>query len=460
MAPIRAFYITVFAFFTLACGGGGSSSAGPAANPATGSTAPPAVGGFTLLVGDSPLDGVERVDITIEEIILLGTSGQEVVSSETIGPINLLELRNITELLFEGDVPAGEYTKVRLQLSQILITETDGSTESAQLPGNGKLDLNPQGSFDITSGEDLVVQIDFDLERSIHLKQTGNGKYKLRPVVFIDVIDQAGARRLTRLFGEISADVEGSPTSDFDLCTTTLEGDLECADVDLSSTARVLASDGTSLADTTTLTGETAHIFGHFRVDPEGQRLFTALIVAAGTRDSLHHVQGSVAADAADPAAAFDLRTDEEAAGITTVLTGDALLLDGQGELLESAITEGQRAEAWAQDAVVQTAEAGTFPAFVVQISEADASTSVAGTLFAIEGDQITLLADGEEICVITQSDTEFLLVAEDGEAAESQMLDFGELIDLINTQPPAEAFGTEIDGCLLASTVIIGTAD
>lgn len=190
-------------------GGGGGSSNSP-----SGTTSPPAVttGGLSIVVGDGPLDSVAEVNIDITEVILIGgDDGQVDLAVEDVGIIDLLSLSNLTELLVDDDVPAGTYSKIRLMVDSIEIVEDSGDRELAQLPANGKIDLNPQGEFEIVAGEDLVMQIDFDLDRSISIVQTGNSKYKFRPVVFIDVIDQAEGLRISRFFGTVRIDADGLP---------------------------------------------------------------------------------------------------------------------------------------------------------------------------------------------------------------------------------------------------------
>jgi len=51
-----------------ACGGGSSDSP----DPVTATSPSPAVGSPSVVVGDSPLDGIESVLINISEIILIG----------------------------------------------------------------------------------------------------------------------------------------------------------------------------------------------------------------------------------------------------------------------------------------------------------------------------------------------------------------------------------------------------
>ena len=91
---ITGIFFTACAMFALsACGGGGSSSNNATSPPPAGVSEQ---GSLTLLIGDGPLDAVDEVNITITEIILLGDDGQQTIFDGEVGPINLLELQNVT----------------------------------------------------------------------------------------------------------------------------------------------------------------------------------------------------------------------------------------------------------------------------------------------------------------------------------------------------------------------------
>lgn len=84
-------------------------------------------------------------------------------------------------------MPAGRYEKIRLFVPKI---ESEGGTcdlELIKLP-SGKIDLNPQGSFEVLPGETLAIRLDMDANKSINLHPAGNsGKCIFRPVVFVDI---------------------------------------------------------------------------------------------------------------------------------------------------------------------------------------------------------------------------------------------------------------------------------
>ena len=163
---------------------------------------------------------------------------------------NLLALRDSAELLFDvAEVPAGCYDKIRLVVTGVELvryarnddgtviyvdedgTVVDGPPEGMPAPAKGfpataklasnKIDLNPQGTFCVEPGETLVLQLDMDAEKSIHVvEKRGGTEYNFRPVVFVTVLDGGGdvLGRLVRLSGRVS----GVGTDRFTLCEATV----------------------------------------------------------------------------------------------------------------------------------------------------------------------------------------------------------------------------------------------
>ena len=170
--------------FLVACGG--------AMGDSTDSTAPS--GKVTLVLTDAPSDAFESVEITINSITFLGSEGQIPVPLPEGEPVtvDLLELDGLNMLLAQADIPEGAYHKIRLQVSDPNLVLEDGipvSPEDITLVAGGKIDLVPQGSFHVIEGEELVIQLDFDVENSLHIHETGNGKFVIRPVVLINIQD-------------------------------------------------------------------------------------------------------------------------------------------------------------------------------------------------------------------------------------------------------------------------------
>jgi len=97
--------------------------------------------------------------------------------------IDLTELQGANASLLENfSVPAGEYTQVRLVVSDINATLTDGSDQRVKLPSD-RLKLNTP----FTLGPDSSVDFVFDI--TVH--RAGNsGKYILKPVASESGTDQ------------------------------------------------------------------------------------------------------------------------------------------------------------------------------------------------------------------------------------------------------------------------------
>lgn len=96
---------------------------------------------------------------------------------------DLLSLTNgLTQALGSADLPAGVYRAVVLDLSDdgAWLIEADGDSHDVIVP-SGRLFVKTH--FEVVEGQTTEVLLDFDVAASLHLNQTGNGKYILRPVL-------------------------------------------------------------------------------------------------------------------------------------------------------------------------------------------------------------------------------------------------------------------------------------
>jgi hypothetical protein len=159
-------------FFVAACGESGTGG--------------PAAGTVTLAMTDAPSDELEALTVTIESATLIGEPGQVPIPLDD-APItlNLLDLDGINLILATASVPAGTYSKLRLQISHATVTWPDETTEPVTIVADGKVDLNFQGVIEITDGGATTLQLDFSAEDSLKLTETGNGKLILRPQIFV-----------------------------------------------------------------------------------------------------------------------------------------------------------------------------------------------------------------------------------------------------------------------------------
>ena len=212
--PIATLASLLLAALLTGCADDGGTSGG------NGSAAA-ASGSLGIFLTDAPSDDFDEINVTIEAVELIGAPGRVVVfrGSETI---DLKDLENFSDLfLFADEVPAGRYNKIRLKVSRVELVRGDGgNVESidSKLPANGKIDLLPKHGFVILPGATLMIELDMDARRSIHVVGNGNGGYRFRPVVFVSVLTDVTPSKLARIHGEIDAIDDEART--FELCST------------------------------------------------------------------------------------------------------------------------------------------------------------------------------------------------------------------------------------------------
>ena len=156
----------------VSCGGGGG---GDSASTDSGTVA--------LLMTDGPADDFDEINLTVTRAKLFCESGHITVF-EGNRTFNLLNLASDGRVFALKRVPVGSCSKIRLTLTQIELIQRDEFNnvilqEYPKLPGNGKLDLNPRGEFYVAPGASLLIQIDVDANKSLHIVEAGSDKYQL-----------------------------------------------------------------------------------------------------------------------------------------------------------------------------------------------------------------------------------------------------------------------------------------
>ncbi|WP_123534891.1 DUF4382 domain-containing protein [Halosimplex salinum] len=118
----------------------------------------------------------EREDEEKDEKDEESGDGRWVTRDVNASSVDLSQLRGANAtLLQQFDLPAGEYDKVHMEVSEVNGTLTDGESANVKLPSN-KLQLNSQ--FTVENGS----EVDFVYDVTVH--EAGNsGKYILKPVV-------------------------------------------------------------------------------------------------------------------------------------------------------------------------------------------------------------------------------------------------------------------------------------
>jgi len=115
------------------------------------------------------------------------TEGQETNETDTSGwmtvtgakTIDLIQVKDIKEILGETTLSEGKYTQVRLSISSATAT-IDGISYDVKIPSKSIKFIHP---FEIETNKTTSLIIDFDADRS--LVEAGD-KYILKPVVRIE----------------------------------------------------------------------------------------------------------------------------------------------------------------------------------------------------------------------------------------------------------------------------------
>ncbi|TKB50525.1 DUF4382 domain-containing protein [Ferrimonas sediminicola] len=155
------------------CGGGGSGPNTPPAPPQDNGT-------LTVTISDAPMDDVDRVWLSMGELVMTDEAGIEHRHAVHNGEFDLLRFQGMDShpLVSDLDLPAGHYHNVHLTLHP-----GTGNQGSAVENGQGRHGLSiqsgylPMADLTVMSGQHLVHTIDVDLYRGMF--QTSDG-FELR----------------------------------------------------------------------------------------------------------------------------------------------------------------------------------------------------------------------------------------------------------------------------------------
>ena len=315
-------------------------------------------GSVAFLLTDGPDADFDEINITVNRAELFCDSGHITVfqGSKTF---NLLDLADNGRIFAAGDnIPAGSCSKIRLTLSQIELIQRDGAgditlQEYPKLPGNGKLDLVPRNSFYISPGESVVIQIDMDANKSIHIVETGSDKYQFRPVVFVDVIGGQFPGKFLRVHGVIG-DIDDT-TQKFSLCKSVAapagsqDSDYEgCIDVSVTDSTSIFDQAGDPVGIDQLASGDEATVYGRLRRDDDDEDVtpqneyadglddleLVASLIELGPEGTFQRYSGT-AENAADAAGQFSLLTDPTTdTRVTVQIHTETKIISRQGAVL------------------------------------------------------------------------------------------------------------------------------
>jgi hypothetical protein len=142
-------------------------------------------GQIKITMVDAPAD-YDQINIVVDRVEVHrsssdSTSGWFVINNNS-ATYNLLTLRNgASVILGNNSLDAGSYTQIRLIIGTGSNIVVNGVTYPLEIPSGEQSGLKLNHAFVIESGLLYELILDFDAEHSIVL--TGNGQYKLKPVI-------------------------------------------------------------------------------------------------------------------------------------------------------------------------------------------------------------------------------------------------------------------------------------
>ncbi len=115
------------------------------------------------------------------------------ITLQMSGPatFDLLQVKDLEQLLATANLAPGTYTQVRMAVTKVEVT-LDGKTVVAKIP-SGKLKFVQP--FEVAAGKTTVLLFDFDAANSVVV--TGNDKVMFKPVIKLNVTKNAGKMQIT-----------------------------------------------------------------------------------------------------------------------------------------------------------------------------------------------------------------------------------------------------------------------
>jgi hypothetical protein len=95
---------------------------------------------------------------------------------------DLLQIQGIEEVLAVTELEAGNYTQIRMTISNVQVRLGDGDLQDVIVPSGSLKFIHP---FDIVGGQTTALLFDFDAEKSVNV--TGSGQIIVKPVVKLSV---------------------------------------------------------------------------------------------------------------------------------------------------------------------------------------------------------------------------------------------------------------------------------
>ncbi len=130
---------------------------------------------------DAPFDAQE-VNVDVQQVLVhfSDDTSKPVFLNTSTGVYNLLKLQNgVDTLLASGTVPGGNLRSLRLILGSRNTIKINGVVYPLTIPSGSESGLKINLNKKLTSVDSLLV----DFDAGLSVIKTGNGEYKLKPVL-------------------------------------------------------------------------------------------------------------------------------------------------------------------------------------------------------------------------------------------------------------------------------------
>lgn len=139
-------------------------------------------GEVIISVTDAAADmqNISEVEMTVDEVAVKGQGGSWTTVSSDSKTYNLLELnaQGKAELYAQENIDADNYTAVRVDIGDVVVTTTDGESHTTAKVTDS---MEITGDVSVSGGETSVVEIDVQADESLHTSTEGD--YVFAPVV-------------------------------------------------------------------------------------------------------------------------------------------------------------------------------------------------------------------------------------------------------------------------------------
>jgi hypothetical protein len=369
---------------------------------------------------------------------------------------------------------------------QLVVDNDDDTTTvtDVDLVANGKIDLNPRQTITLAAGDVVFVSLDWDMNESLKLTETGNGRVIMRPVIFVDIDTEPGFKEgLVRVFGLVAA--VASDGSAFRLCSpdiatqqpsTPVLGAL-CLDIVMTGKTGIFNAKGIPMMVSELGVKDPITVLGLLRRAMDGATVTTmldtvgsdlapttfqvlAIVGEGGPEGTWARYKGRLESgvDADTGTFEFDVGMVSEEMILNGQLFDSSRIFSISGdtgvtEILAAELEKDDRA---AVDAVMLPADVETDPDtlnIAIMLSRDDVDRdNIAGKILSVDVGAGTMMitTSAGDACVTTDMDTQIFQIFVSDESVESMPASLGDLI--IGSK--VGATGEQLD-CFAADLII-----